>query len=87
MVKVLHAPLQSPGVEPHHPSVGSHAVVAAHVEQLEYTTMYWDLGEGRKKEEDWQQMSAQGESFPAKKKKEYWGKGKFGWNLKKSSDA
>ena len=31
--------------------------------------MYWGFGEWEKKEEDWQQMLAQGESLPAKKKK------------------
>ena len=35
--------------------------------------MYWGFGEGKKKEreEDLQQMLAQGELFPAKKKKKY----------------
>ena len=37
-----------------------------------YTTMYWDFGlGGRKKEEGWQQMLAQGKSSPEKKKKAY----------------
>ena len=31
--------------------------------------MHWGFGE-KKKEEDWQQMLAQGESFPTKKKRE-----------------
>ena len=30
--------------------------------QLEHTTTHWGFGEGKKKEEDWQQMLAQGES-------------------------
>ena len=32
--------------------------------------MYWGFGQGKKgeREEDWQKMLAQGESFPAKKK-------------------
>ena len=29
--------------------------------------MHWDIEEEKKKEEDWQQMLAQGNSFPAKK--------------------
>ena len=29
--------------------------------------MHWSFGEKEKKEEDWQQMLIQGESFPAKK--------------------
>lgn len=28
--------------------------------------MYWGFGEGEKKEEDWQQMLAQGKCFPAR---------------------
>ena len=64
------------GMEPHHLSVRSHAVVAAHIEELdEFTTtrnyvlgLCW--GERKKKEEDWQQMLVQGKSSPAKKKKE-----------------
>ena len=62
-----------PGVEPHHLSVSGHAVAAAHIEELEglttihkYTLVIFG---GRKKEEDWQQMLAKGESSPAKKKK------------------
>ena len=31
--------------------------------------MHWGFGEGKKKEEGWQQMLAQGKSFPAGKKK------------------
>ena len=62
-----------PGVEPHHPSVSSHAMAVAHIEELEglTTTIYnYALGlwGGKKREEDWQQMLAQGESFLAKKK-------------------
>ena len=30
--------------------------------------MHWGFGEEEKEEEDWQQMLAQGRSFPAKKK-------------------
>ena len=60
-------------MEPHHPSVSSHAVVVAHTEELEVLTTrihshalgLW--GGKKKEEEDWQQMLAQGESFPAKK--------------------
>ena len=66
---------QFPGVEPHHSSVSSHAVVVAHIEELDglttrmhnYVLRLW--GGGKKREEDWQQMLAQGQSFPAKKKK------------------
>ena len=58
--------------EPHHLSVSCPAVVVAHIEELEglTTRIYnhalglWSGG----KEEDWQQMLAQGESFPEKKK-------------------
>ena len=60
----------APGVEPHHSSVSSHAVTAAHTEELEgLTTMYWGFWEGkrRKKEKNWQQVLAQGEHFLAKK--------------------
>ena len=47
-------------------------MVVAHVEELEglttkicsYALGLWG---GKRKEEDWQQMLAQGESFPAKK--------------------
>ena len=47
------------GAEPHHSSVNSHAVAGAHIEEPEeLTTIYWGGGEGRKKEEDWQQMLA-----------------------------
>ena len=41
VVKVGHTLLQGPGSrtqEPHHPSVSSHAVVAAHIEKLEGLT-------------------------------------------------
>ena len=44
-----------PGVDLHHSSVSGRAVVVAHVQ----------------KEEDWQQMSAQGESSSEKKKDNY----------------
>ena len=62
-----------PGVEPHHSSVSSHAVVVTHIELEGLTTKIhnyvWDFGEKKKKrEEDWQQMLAQSESFPAKNK-------------------
>ena len=53
-----------PGAEPHHSSVSSHAVAAAHVEEIEgpttriYNSVLWLWGEGEKKngkkEEDWQ---------------------------------
>ena len=72
MVKVQHAPprrVQFPGTEPHHASVSGHDVATAHREELEgLTTKYWGFGEGNKKEEDWQQMLAQGDSFPGEKK-------------------
>ena len=35
--------------------------------QLGYTTMHWGFWEKKQKEEDWQQMLAQGESFPVEK--------------------
>ncbi|WP_207148861.1 hypothetical protein, partial [Listeria monocytogenes] len=35
--------------------------------QLGYATMSWDFGEKQKKEEDWQQMLAQGQSSSAKR--------------------
>ena len=60
-------------LEPHYPSVSSHAVVAAHIEELEGLTARYiqpctgALGRKKKKEEDWQKMSAQGKSYPAKK--------------------
>ena len=52
------------GMEPHHSSVRSYAVVAAHIEEPEehttihnYVLGHWQgRGGGRKKEEDWQQM-------------------------------
>ena len=61
------------GAEPHHLSVSSCAVAAAHTDELEglttricnYVLGLW--GGGAKREEDWQQMLAQGESFLAKK--------------------
>ena len=72
----LAAWVQVLGMEPHHSSVSSHAVAAAHREELEGltledTTTHWGFGEegGKTREEDWQQMLAQGESFPAKTKK------------------
>ena len=66
-------PVQFPGLEPHHLSVSSHAVAAAHIEELEglttrifnYVPGLWG-GKIKKREEDWQQMLAQGKSFPAK---------------------
>ena len=75
--------LGSVPVEPHHLSVSSHVVVVAHIEELEGLTTriyYYVLGlwggkekENQKREEDWQQVLAQGESFPAQKKeKEQW---------------
>ena len=64
-----------PVAEPHHLSVSCHAVAAVHIEELEgLTTRIYNhavgLWEGGIKEEDWQQMLAQGESFPVQKKKE-----------------
>ena len=55
-----------PGHQPTHRS-SSHAEVTSHIEELEgHTTIYWGFGEEKKKkEEGWQRMSAQGESFPA----------------------
>ena len=61
-------------VEPHHPSVSCHAVAAAHTEELErhitrihnHVLGLW--GEEKKKEEDWQQMLAQGQSSSPNKK-------------------
>ena len=38
MCSVLVAKVQFPGVEPHHLSVSSHAVAAAHIEELERLT-------------------------------------------------
>ena len=63
-----------PGTDLHHLPVSSHAEAAAHIEELEgLTTRIYNqalgLGEEKKKEEDWQQMIAQGESFSAKEKK------------------
>ena len=69
-----------PGSEPHHSPVSSHTVAMVHREELEgFTTRIYNyvlglcLGEregaGSKKEEDWQQMLAQGQSFPEKIKK------------------
>ena len=48
--------------------------MVAHIEELEglttkiYNHALGDFGEREKKRKDWQQMLAQGESFPAKKK-------------------
>ena len=70
------AQVQFPVLEPHHLSVSSHAVVAAHIEEPEglttriYTAMYWGYEERKKereREEDQQQMLAQGKTFPEKK--------------------
>ena len=49
-------------------------MTAAHIEELERLTtrdinMHWGFGEIKKKDEEWQQMLGQGESFPAKNKK------------------
>ena len=63
-------------MEPHRSSVSSHAVAASYLGELEglttriynYLLGLWGgglLGE----EEDWQQVSAQGQSLPAEKKK------------------
>ena len=76
MVKVWHSHCFSGpglilGMEPHHPSVSCHAVAAAHIELEQLTARIYNcaLGHwGEKEEEDWQQMLAQSESFPAKKK-------------------
>ena len=58
-------------MEPHHPSVSCHAVVVAPMEELEgFTIMHWGFGEERKKDEDWQQILAQGKSFPAKQQQQ-----------------
>ena len=64
-----------PVVEPHHPSVSCRAVVVAHMEELEgLTTRIYNHALGlwgeKKKEHDWQQMLAQGQSIPTKKKKQ-----------------
>ena len=61
-----------PITEPHHPSVSSQAVAAAHIEEPEgLTTRIYNhalgLGEEGKKRKDWQQMLAQGKWFPASK--------------------
>ena len=61
-------------MEPHHLSVSCQAAVVAHIEELEQlTTRIYNYvlglwGGKEKKEEDWQQMLAQGNSFPEKKK-------------------
>ena len=58
-------------MESHHLSVSHHVVVVAHKELEELTTIHnYVLGAlaDRKKEEDWQQMLAKGESSPPKKK-------------------
>ena len=65
--------VQFPGIKPHHSSVNSHAAVVAHIEELEgpKTRTYncvLGLWGGKKREEDWQQMLAQGESFQGKKR-------------------
>ena len=74
MHSTLAAQVWFPGTEPHHLSVSSHAVVAAHIELEGLTTRIDNYvlglrGGKKKREEDWQQMLAQRESFPAKKKK------------------
>ena len=63
------------GAEPYHRTVSSRAVGVAHTEELEgpATRIYGCVlglwrGEDKKRQEDWQQMLAQGESFSAKKK-------------------
>ena len=78
MVGVQHTPpsatrVQFPVAEPHESSVSSHAVAAAHIEELEglTTRIYnYDLGflGGKRQEEDWQPMLAQGKSFRGGKK-------------------
>ena len=73
MCSPLAALVLLPIVEPHHLSVSCHAVAAAYIEELEgFTTRIYNhalgLWGGKKKLEDWQQMLAQGESFPAKNK-------------------
>ena len=65
------AQLWFPVPEPHHLSVSSHAVAAAHIEEPEEpTTGMYDcapgLWGGGKKGEDWRQMLAQDESSPSK---------------------
>ena len=59
---------------PYHLSVGSHAVVATHIEELEGLTIRiynhaLGLWGRKKKEEDWQRMLAQAESCPSEKNK------------------
>ena len=69
MLSAPAAQARFPDAEPHHWSVNSHAVVVAHVEELEglrtriYNCILWLWRGKTKKEEDWQQMLAQGESF------------------------
>ena len=65
------AQVRFPVVEPHHPSVSCHVLAAAQIAELELLTtrMYnYILGvwRARIKEEGWQQMLAQGKSFPVK---------------------
>ena len=61
--------------EPHQLSVSCHAVAAAHIEELEgLTTRIYNHAVGlwggkKRKGDNWQEMSAQGESFSAKTKK------------------
>ena len=70
MHSTLAAWVQFPGAESHRLSVSSHAVAAGHIEELEgLTTRIYNYvlglwGEKNKREEDWQQMLTQGESFP-----------------------
>ena len=55
---VLHfgSPVQFPGTEPHHSSVSSHAVAAAHIEEFttiqNYVLGLWGSEGEEKKEED-----------------------------------
>ena len=67
----LAAQVRFPGVEPHHLPSSSHAVVAAHTEELvglttriyNYVPGLW--GGEKKREEDWQQVCS-GQTFPSK---------------------
>ena len=60
-------------VEPRHSSISRHAMVVAHIAELEglktkiYNHALGVWGGKNKKEEDWQQILAQGKSFPTKK--------------------
>ena len=66
------AQVQFLGTEPHHSSASCHAVAVAHIEELEgLTTVSWGFGERKKKDQDWRQMLAQSEFFPAKQTNYY----------------